>query len=313
MQARAAAARMRAAAAATRMRAAAAKARATAVPLAAAAARAACPSACCWEAAWWIGWTCLVAQVGGQELQGTYAVLCCTCMQACEAAAIQFIGACTLLPSSLLPAKQLDHCPAPFALFCAAALHVASATGRADVVHQLAAAGASLNKALPMDYRALLRQAQQEQQAQQGHAAADSHGHLACDAAAELAAAGHSQACCEDELCGGWGEAAAEAEGRAPPPKRGRYVTAGPAGPGPPSLQYCTALHCAALGGHLEAVQALLATGQVGGLVGHATHDLRANCGNVGCPSANAHPACHLHLCALQCLHSAVRCGSAQH
>ena len=258
-----------AAAVAARMRAAAAaEARATPVALAAAAALAACPSACCWEAAWWIGWTCWAAQVGVQKLQGTCAVLCGTCKRA---RLLQFSNWC--VRAAVLPAKQLDRCPAPFALLCAAALHVASATGRADVVRQLAAAGASLNKALPMDYRALLRQAQQEQQAQQAHAAADAHGHPACDAAAELAAAGHSQACCEDELCGGWGEAAAEAEGRAPPPKRGRYVTAGPAAPGPPSLQYCTALHCAALGGHLEAVQALLATGQVGWQVGHATHD----------------------------------------
>ena len=156
-----------------------------------------------------------------------------------------------------------------------AALHVASATGRADVVRQLAAAGAGLNKALPMDYRALLRQAgqaQQVQQAQQGQQAQQAQQAVAADgqqsdedAAAEAGEAFSDQDGCEDELCGGWGGAAAAAEGRAPPPKRGRYVTAGPAAPGPPSLQYCTALHCAALGGHLEAVQALLSTGEVGG------------------------------------------------
>lgn len=34
-----------------------------------------------------------------------------------------------------------------------AAVHVAAATGRADVVRQLASAGCSINKPLPMDYR----------------------------------------------------------------------------------------------------------------------------------------------------------------
>lgn len=44
------------------------------------------------------------------------------------------------------------------------------------MVRQLAAAGASVNKALPMDYRTLLRQGQQAQQAQQG-AAGGQHAH----------------------------------------------------------------------------------------------------------------------------------------
>ena len=34
-----------------------------------------------------------------------------------------------------------------------AAIHVAAASGRADVVRQLAAAGCAVNKALPMDFR----------------------------------------------------------------------------------------------------------------------------------------------------------------
>ena len=175
-------------------------------------------------------------------------------------------GACT---PALLPALHATWPTfSPLRHACAtAALHVAAATGRADVVRQLAAAGASVNKALPMDYRTLLRQGQQAQQAQQGQqgqATADGQQPAEGEAAEEAAVAEGSEAGCdEDELCSGWGQATAGAEEHAPPPKRGRYITAGPAAPGPPSLQYCTALHCAALGGHLKAAQALLATGQV--------------------------------------------------
>ena len=154
----------------------------------------------------------------------------------------------------------------------AAALHVAAATGRADVVRQLAAAGASVNKALPMDFRALLKQVQQvqEQEAQAEAGAPAGHaqqggGKAAADAAGDGAAAAGSGSL-EGQEWGSWAESLAEPEGRAPPPKRGRYVTAGPAPPGPPSLQYCTALHCAALAGHVGVVHTLLATGQVRGL-----------------------------------------------
>ena len=118
------------------------------------------------------------------------------------------------------------------------------------------AAGASASKALPMDYRTLLKQhpdmraperAQHSQRAQQAATG------LGAEAAAFCAMA----ASC-------WGqEQAGQGEGRAPPPKRGRYVTVGPPAIGAPSLQYCTALHVAALNGQLEVVHTLLATGQV--------------------------------------------------
>jgi hypothetical protein len=77
-----------------------------------------------------------------------------------------------------------------------------------------------------------------------------------------------SSRCAGDEPCAACGGAVARGAsqrggGQAPPPKRGRYITAGPPDPGPPSLQYCTPLHLAALYGHLEVVAALLATGRV--------------------------------------------------
>lgn len=136
-----------------------------------------------------------------------------------------------------------------------AALHVAAATGRADVVRQLAASGAAIDKPLPMDYRALVRQ-----RAGGARAGASSDGSApaaAHDDSAAAEAAGAAGGLGPEGLCDDAGDSGV------PPPKRGRYVTAGPADPGPPSLQYCTALHLAALQGQLEAVQALLATGQV--------------------------------------------------
>lgn len=121
-------------------------------------------------------------------------------------------------------------------------------------MRQLAASGAACNKALPMDYRALLKH-----HASGTGAGSNSSGSgtvaSSDDAVVEAAAASGSLGLEEP-----WEE---EAAVQAPPPKRGRYVTAGPADPGTPSLQYCTALHLAALQGQAEVVQALLATGQV--------------------------------------------------
>ena len=141
-----------------------------------------------------------------------------------------------------------------------AALHVAATTGRADIVRQLVAAGASASKALPMDYRTLLKQhpdmlelpqhAKHAQHAQHAQAAAGVG--LEAEAFATMAASGWGQR-----------EQTGQGEGRAPAPKRGRYVTVGPAAIGAPSLQYCTALHLAALNGQLEVVHTLRATGQV--------------------------------------------------
>lgn len=168
-----------------------------------------------------------------------------------------------------------------------AALHVAAATGRAEVVRQLAAAGASVDKPLPMDYRALLKQSAQQQQPAVAAAAAAAPAGGSSERGEAIAAEPCSPEC-EEAATGdtlgleGEGDGADWLEGRAPPPKRGRYVTAGPSGPGRPSLQYCTALHLAALQGQLEVVQALLATGQV-----------RAACLTSRC-------------CCCECLHAAV-------
>lgn len=140
---------------------------------------------------------------------------------------------------------------------------MAAASGRADVVRQLAAAGSNLGKALPMDYRTLLRQQRGSQPAAADGAdgGADAADAVAVAAAALSAASLHEDAAGE---AGDWDDQAAVGggEARAPPPKRGRYVTAGPPRIPPPSLQYCTALHLAALHGQQEAVAALLATGQ---------------------------------------------------
>lgn len=150
-----------------------------------------------------------------------------------------------------------------------AALHVAAATGRADVVRQLAASGAAIDKPLPMDYRALVRQQLAADAAAgaisgsgSGAASSDSSSTPPvapddCEAAQAAAAAGGLG------VEGPWDEAGDGGGGGVPPPKRGRYVTAGPADPGPPSLQYCTALHLAALQGQLEVARVLLGTGQV--------------------------------------------------
>ena len=198
-------------------------------------------------------------------------------------------------------------CCCPYLPLSPAALHVAAATGRADIVRQLVAAGASASKALPMDYRTLLKQhpdmlapeqAQQAQHAQQAAAAG-----LGAEAAAFSAMAASR-----------WGqEQAGQGEGRAPPPKRGRYVTVGPPAIGAPSLQYCTALHLAALNGQLEVVHTLLATGQVSRLccaVLHAEwHVPDAACSGAhtptdACPHLNLParclPACHLCLPAVR-------------
>jgi hypothetical protein len=111
-----------------------------------------------------------------------------------------------------------------------------------------------------MDYRTLLKQQPEgegrgEGEGQEG----DPDGGASCGGSAPR----HNACCaldgcptdapCSQRRCGG----------SAPPPKRGRYVTVGPPDVGPPSLQYCTPLHLAALYGHLEVVAALLATGQV--------------------------------------------------
>ena len=92
-------------------------------------------------------------------------------------------------------------------------------------------------------------QEQQDQEQLQGQVERDAEGGDAAsgDGEGQLAATGGE----------GW------LEGLAPPPKRGRYVTVGAAPLRPPSLQYCTALGLAALGGHAEVVSALLARGQV--------------------------------------------------
>lgn len=146
-----------------------------------------------------------------------------------------------------------------------AALHVAAATGRADVVRQLAASGAAVDKPLPMDYRALVRQRAGGAAAAGASSGGGGSGGASSDAGAPSAA--HDD-CFPAEAAaaagglgmeGPWGDAG---DGCVPPPKRGHYVTAGPADPGPPSLQYCTALHLAALQGQLEVAQVLLATGQ---------------------------------------------------
>lgn len=115
-----------------------------------------------------------------------------------------------------------------------------------------------------MDYRTLMRQAAAAGGAPGAHGCADGSdgtcagelGDAAADAGADALETGFLGAEQEDSL---------GCTTRAPPPKRGRYVTAGPAEPGSPSLQYCTALHLAALRGQVESVQALLATGQVRG------------------------------------------------
>jgi hypothetical protein len=120
-------------------------------------------------------------------------------------------------------------------------------------VHQLVAAGASASKALPMDYRTLLKQHPDMLAPEQAQHAQQAATGLGVEAAAFSAMAASR-----------WGqEQAGQGEGRAPPPKRGRYVTVGPPAIGAPSLQYCTALHLAALNGQLEVVHTLLATGQV--------------------------------------------------
>jgi hypothetical protein len=147
-----------------------------------------------------------------------------------------------------------------------AALHVASATGRADIVRQLVAAGASATKALPMDYRTLLRQhpdleaglEQQEQGPEAQTAGTDGRG---CRSP-EGCASGVNCSMCGSSAAGWGGSLPCDSE-QVPAPKRGRYVTAGPHEMGAPSLQYCAPLHLAALYGQLEVVAALLSTGQV--------------------------------------------------
>lgn len=165
-----------------------------------------------------------------------------------------------------------------------AALHVAAATGRADIVRQLAAAGASLNKALPMDYRTLLRQhsgmlaagavaghaqaqGQQQEPEAGGAATADVDAAAAGVAGLTLEVPASADGCDgsqqqPDQLFAEEYGPSEEPEPAAPPPKRGRYVAAGPPPIAAPSLQYCTALHLAALHGHLEVVAELLGTVQ---------------------------------------------------
>eukprot|EP00887_Chlorella_sp_A99_P000878 scaffold5.g878.t1 len=141
------------------------------------------------------------------------------------------------------------------------ALHVAAATGRADVVRQLAAAGACVNKPLPMDYRTLLKQhpeMEEERQHAWRRGAETSSGEADPDASAagvEAAAALGLQ----QQATALLGQRAEEEE-EEQASKRGRYVT-GAAVPHvcAPSLQYCTPLHLAALHGHLDVVEALLA------------------------------------------------------
>lgn len=189
-------------------------------------------------------------------------------------------GACSAVRVATWPPSR--HLP----LHCLAALHVAAATGRADIVRQLAAVGASLNKALPMDYRTLLRQhmgvrafeaavehaeAQGQPQDRECGAAAGPDVDAAAAAVASLSLQAGSRAGQpavgsgeqQGELLGELGSPCADAEPAVPPPKRGRYVTAGPPPIAGPSLQYCTALHLAALHGHLEVVAELLGTGRV--------------------------------------------------
>lgn len=137
------------------------------------------------------------------------------------------------------------------------ALHVAAAAGRADVVRALAAAQADLNRPLPMDYRTPLRR----------HPDIDAERRRAARRAAVAAAGGKlpdrnewitpAQAMAEAEA-----ELEDEEEEEERACKRGRLIT-GAAVPRvrPPSLQYCTPLHLAALYGHLAAVDALLAPG----------------------------------------------------
>ena len=162
------------------------------------------------------------------------------------------------------------------------AMHVAAATGRADVVRQLAAAGAGVNKPLPMDYRTLLKQhpemeAEQRRQEQRQEATSQAEaggGEPETDGGEPETDGGEpAQEEAQDAVLeierkflehmrktGLLGLRLEDEDVEEQQSKRGRYCT-GATVPCMhcPSLQYCTPLHLASLHGHLEVVDALLA------------------------------------------------------